>query len=111
MNTRTFSLDDNFSILMRKDLEGKKVYLVDNVLGDIKLMGCLNDSFKWIFPSPSIQNEFFQLVNKYKGIFMNNFYKPMGEEVEITLDKQFQCFKRRFRVKIYRTFNKIKHSI
>jgi hypothetical protein len=29
MNTRTFSLDDNFSILMRKDLEGKKVYLVD----------------------------------------------------------------------------------
>lgn len=111
MNTHKFSLDDNFSITMERNDEGKHIYLIDNVLGETKLMGTLNNSCKWLFPSPNHQNEFFKLVFKYKSIFMNNFYNPMENIREVTLDKQFNCFRRRLHIKVGRTLNKLKHVI
>lgn len=111
MTTHKFSLDDNFSIQMIKNDEGKNVYLVDNILGTTRLIGTLSNSCKWIFPSPQIQNEFFKLVSQYKSIFMNNFYNKMENIREVTLDKQITCFRRRMHIKVVRTLNKLKHVI
>ena len=111
MTTKKFNLDNNFSILVEKTIEGKKVYLIDNVLNSNKLLATLDDSYHWFFPTPILQQEFFKIVKKYESIFMNNFYKPMEEIQEVTLHKQFECFRRRFNIKIVRTLNKIKHVI
>ncbi len=108
MVSKTISLDDNYSLHMERDDNEKRFYLLDNIIKTRKLMATLNSRNKWDLPN---ENGFFSLAKKYESIFMNNIYKPMNMNHEITLKKQFNCFKRKFVIKVSRTINKIKHSI
>lgn len=99
--THKFSLDDNFHILMQKSNEGKEIYLIDNVLNTKDLIGTFQNS-RWSFNSPTIQNDFFVLVNKYKSIFMNNIYKELEENFEKPLNKQFSTLRRKAKIFIKR---------
>jgi hypothetical protein len=111
MHSHKFNLDNNYSIKIERNDEGKHIYLIDNILGITKLIGTINNSCKWVFATPNIQQDFFKLVKKYKNIFKNNFNKSLEDTHEITLDKQFNCFRRRMHIKVGRTLNKLKHVI
>lgn len=108
---KKFSLDDDFSILLERDENEKRIYKLDNVLNTSNLMAIYTNEGKWMFPSIIIGNEFFKISKKHSGIIKSNIHKPLFLEYEINLEKQLSCFKRRWNIRILRFLTKIKHII
>lgn len=111
MVSKTFPLDENFSIIIEKTEDGKDFYIKDNILNTKRHLAILTENQKWKFLTPIIESEFWKLVKKYPSRFRNNIYKPIEEKYEVTIDKKINCFKRKFNIKLIRTAHKIKHTI
>ncbi len=108
---KTFELDKNFSIKMRRNEYGREVRLIDNVLKTDSLITTFRNNGKYEFISSSKRNEFVTLFKKYPSQFKNNIHKPMPFVYEITVQKQFVCFRRKVNITVFKTFNKLKHLI
>lgn len=106
MISKTFQLDSNYSLKIKKFDEGKEIWIVDNIMKVEKFIGFLTNNHKWKELAP----DFFSIAKKYPSVFINNIFKPIESEHEVSLDKKFTCFKRRFNVKVIRTLIKLKHT-
>jgi len=106
MITKTIKLDENYSFLFRKFDGGKEIYLVDDVVKSQRLIAFLTEDLKW----EKTSYDFFDVLGvKYHSALMNNIFKPLEDPHETPVNEKFNCFKRRFNIKINRTINKIKH--
>lgn len=104
---KQFILDENYSIEMIRTEFETLFYKVDNKLKHKWCLATLTDNKKWETTDPQ---SWWKLVKQYPGIVKNNIFKPMPFSNEITVEKQFTCFKRRLSINISRMFNKIKYK-
>lgn len=104
---KTFRLDDNYSLQLKKFDGGKQIWFQDNVMNTNKLIAFHNSNGKW----ENLSHDFFELAKKYNSVFVNNIHKSVDEENEVPLEDKVVCFKRRFNVKLGRALIKLKHII
>lgn len=85
----------------------KHVYLNDEETQIRQKLAVLRDG-KWISHHPTALNKLFQIAKQYKLPIIMNFHKGLEFEHEITFQKKYNCFKRKFRVSVSRISNKAK---
>lgn len=107
---RKFQLDDTFSIEMERDLNERRIFLVNEPLQVYRLMATYTIDAHWVFPNSSIADEFLRLAVKFPSI-KYNIHKDMLFPYEIGAGRMFNCLKRKWHIKIVRTGYKIKHII
>jgi len=112
MNEFKFSLDDNYHVILRDTTEGREIYEVDTQLGTKQLMATLTPERKWLFPAPSVANDFFEAVRnpKYTSIIQNNLFRDISDPKTTTLSKQWERFTKGLSIKLQRKLNKVKYS-
>ena len=103
---KQFQLDENYSIEMVRNEYETDFWKVDNKLKHKWYLATLSENKKW-----NVDNiEWWKLIKKYPNIIKNNIFKPLPFSNEITVEKQFTCFKRRINISILRTLNKLKYK-
>ena len=108
ISKRKFYLDDTFSIEVERDLNERRIFLINEPLQVYSLMATYTVNGRWEFPNSSIADKFLKLAVKFPSI-KNNIHKEMLLPYEVGVERVFTCLKRRWHVKIVRTGNKIKH--
>jgi len=102
---KKLKLNENYSIELRKFDGGKQIWLVDNTMNQTRMLAFLTEGYRW----EQVSHDFFEIVKQNPSVFINNIFKPLEDPHETPVNEKFNCFKRRFNIKINRTINKIKH--
>jgi hypothetical protein len=92
------------------DFDEKNFYIFDSHTQTRTLVAKLSNG-KWSSPLPANLDFFFGIVKKHRIPVMNNIYKRMQFENEISVATKYKCFKRNVTVKVTRMTNHLTRNI